>query len=173
MNTVKLAIAAAVALFAVSGTSHAGTDTANLGVSATVSNNCAISATAALAFGSYDPAVAHASTGSDLDGTGTISVTCTSGASVDITLGQGGNADTGSTDAAPARRMTDGGTSFLAYTLFQDSGRATAWANDAAGAKGTIGTGAAESHTVYGRVAKGQNVPAGSYSDTVVATVTF
>jgi spore coat protein U-like protein len=28
-------------------------------------------------------------------------------------------------------------------------------------------------YTVYGRVAAGANVPAGSYSDTVVATVNF
>jgi spore coat protein U-like protein len=32
---------------------------------------------------------------------------------------------------------------------------------------------AASSLTVYGRVAAGQDVPAGSYSDTVIATITF
>src|SRR5512143_902396 len=54
----------------------AATATANLGVSATVTNNCTISTTA-LAFGSYDPVVANAST--NLDGTGAVSVACTKG----------------------------------------------------------------------------------------------
>jgi hypothetical protein len=45
---------------------HAGTQTANLPVTATVAANCAIS-TAAVAFGAYDPAVANAAT--DLLGT--------------------------------------------------------------------------------------------------------
>lgn len=35
------------------------------------------------------------------------------------------------------------------------------------------GTGTATSINVYGRVTAGQNVPSGSYSDTVVATITF
>ncbi|MFM6073490.1 MAG: spore coat protein U domain-containing protein, partial [Dolichospermum sp.] len=35
------------------------------------------------------------------------------------------------------------------------------------------GTGNASNITVYGRIGRGQNVPAGSYTDTVVATVTF
>ena len=47
--------------FAFSGSSYAATDTANLDVSATVSANCTIS-TAAVAFGTYDPVVTHAST---------------------------------------------------------------------------------------------------------------
>lgn len=161
----------AISLATTATAASAATDTANLGVSATVSASCAISTTAALDFGAYDPAVANAS--ADLDGSGTISVTCTSGAPVAITLGQGANADTGSTDAAPARRMGDGGTNYLSYTLYSDSGRSTIWGNDATVDIETTGTGTAEAHTVYGRVAGGQNVPAGSYSDTVVATVTF
>ena len=35
------------------------------------------------------------------------------------------------------------------------------------------GTGAAQILSVYGRIGAGQNVPAASYSDTVVVTVTF
>lgn len=105
MNTFhKLALVSAIALGATafSGTSQAGTDTANLGVSATVVNSCDISATGAVAFGDYDPAVVNAS--ADLDNTGTISVTCTSGAAVTITLDQGANPNTGSTATAPDRR---------------------------------------------------------------------
>ena len=71
------AVAAVAFVFAAfSAPASAATATANLGVTATVTNNCTIS-TAALAFGSYDPVVANAST--NLDGSGTVSVACTKG----------------------------------------------------------------------------------------------
>jgi spore coat protein U-like protein len=140
-----------------------------LSATSTVVNNCTIS-TSALASGNYDPVSANASTA--LDGTGTVTVTCTKDATTKITLGQGSNANTGSTDAAPLRRMTDG-TNFLSYSLYSDSGRTTVWGNTPATGVDHTGTGTATNITVYGRVSAGQNVPAGSYSDTVLATVTF
>jgi spore coat protein U-like protein len=144
----------------------AATATANLGVSATVTNNCTIS-TAPLAFGSYDPVVAHAS--ANLDGSGTVSVACTKGATSTIGLGLGSNAS-GST-----RRMNDGSTNYLTYELYSDSGRTTVWGN-AGGSlynPGAAPSKVARDFTVYGRVASNQDVPAGSYNDTVVATVNF
>lgn len=147
----------------------AATATDNLSVTATVVNNCTIS-TAAVAFGNYDPIVANAATA--LDNTGTVTVTCTNGASTTVTLGQGANADVGSTDAIPLRRMTDT-TNFLAYFLYSDAARTVVWGNTALTGVAHTGTGAATALTVYGRVTAGQNVPAGSYSDTVVATITF
>jgi spore coat protein U-like protein len=147
----------------------AGTATSNLSVTATVSNNCT-SATVAMAFGAYDPVSAHAS--SDLDGTGTVTVTCTKNASTTITLGQGSNADTGSTDAAPLRRLKVG-SNYLSYGLYSDSGRSTVWGNTSGTGKAHTGTGTATDMTVYGRIPWGQNVPTGSYTDTVVATVNF
>jgi spore coat protein U-like protein len=142
----------------------AATATANLGVSATVTNNCTIS-TQALAFGSYDPVAAHAS--ANLDGTGEVVVACTKGATATIGLGLGSNAS-GST-----RRMV-AGTNFLTYELYNEPTRTTVW--DAGG--GLLSTGAAPSKaartfTVYGRVTSNQDVEAGNYSDTVVATVNF
>lgn len=164
----KLTLASTVALAAGWGSlAHAATDT--LAVSADVVANCAIT-TAAMAFGNYDPVVTNASTA--LDGTGTVTVTCTTGSAAAITLGQGANAATGSTDAAPARRLVNA-TNYLSYSLFSDTGRAAVWGNDTTVDVATTGTGAADAHTVYGRVAAGQNQPAGAYADTVVATVTF
>jgi spore coat protein U-like protein len=148
----------------------AATQTANLPVTATVSANCAIS-TAAVAFGAYDPAVVNASAA--LDGQGSVLVTCTSGASTTVTLGQGSNADTGSTAAVPLRRMKDGGTNFLGYFLYSDTGRTTVWGDTGGTGLPHTGTGSQATLTVYGRVTGGQNVPTGNYSDTVVATVTF
>lgn len=149
---------------------QAGTDTANLSVTASVSANCTIS-TAAVAFGAYDPVSANAA--SALNGTGTVTVTCTTGSGATITLGQGSNADAGSSAAVPLRRMADSGSDFLSYFLYQDSGRTTVWGNTEGTGVDHEGDGTATGITVYGRIPAGQNVPADSYSNTVVATVTF
>ena len=151
------------------GFANAATQTANLDVSATVSANCSIT-TAAVAFGTYDPVITNATTA--LDSTGTITTTCTNGASVTILLGQGSNANTGSTDAAPERRMLSGA-NYLNYQLYSDTSRTVVWGNDTTTDVAETGTGSAVNTTVYGSVPAGQNVPAGTYSDTVVATVSF
>ena len=160
------AIAATTAMVAaMAPRASAATATANLTVSATVTNNCTVT-TNALAFGSYDPVVANAA--ATLDGTGAVSVACTRGATATVGLGGGSNAS-GST-----RRLGDGSGNYLAYELYSDSGRSAVWN---AGA-GTLSLSAAPSRaardfTVYGRVAGNQDVPAGTYGDTVVATVNF
>ena len=72
------------------------------------------------------------------------------------------------------RRMA-GGTDFLSYELYQDSSRSTVWGSGVAAGE-TIVTApskAARTFTVYGRVPAGQDVAAGSYNDTVVATINF
>jgi spore coat protein U-like protein len=144
----------------------AATATSNMSVTASVSGICTISA-GTLAFGAYNPVSA-----APVDGTATVTVACTSGLSAAITLGQGANADTGSSDAAPLRRMTDDGTNFLSYSLFQDDGRTVIWGNNTATDVEIVGTGVG--FTVFGRITAGQtDVPVGNYSDTVVATVTF
>jgi spore coat protein U-like protein len=151
------------------GSISAATDTANVEVTATVTANCTITSTG-LAFGSYDPVTANVA--SDLDATGTLTVTCTNGSTGEISLGQGSNADTGSTDAAPVRRMVSG-LNFLSYALYQDAGRTTVWGNTTDTDVAHSGDGTATDVTIHGRVASAQNVPTGSYADTVVATVTF
>src|SRR6266849_6295257 len=87
---------------------------ASLGVTASVANNCTIS-TLPLAFGSYDPVVANASTA--LDGTGTVTIACTKGATTTIGLGLGSNA------SCSATRLTDGSGNYLTYEAYQDSPR--------------------------------------------------
>lgn len=143
----------------------AASATADLAVSATVTRNCTIS-TAALAFGSYDPVVANAA--NNLDGTGRVTVACTKGATATIGLGNGSSSD-GST-----RRMSDGAGNALDYQLYQDSGHSVVW-NTAAGVLSATAAPSktARDFTVYGRIAANQDVPAGSYGDTVVATVNF
>jgi spore coat protein U-like protein len=156
----------AIAVAALGSTkATAATATASLSVTATVSNNCTIS-TVAVAFGNYDPVGANAST--NLDGTGTVVVACTKGATATVALGNGNNA------SGSVRRMSDGASNFLSYELYNEATRTTVW-NSGAGllATGAAPSKAARNFTVYGRVASDQDVPAGNYSDTVVATVNF
>jgi spore coat protein U-like protein len=155
--------------FVFSSPASAATATANLNVTATVSASCSIS-TGALAFGSYDPVGANSATA--LDASGSVIVTCTNGAATTVTLGQGSNANTGSSDAAPLRRMQSAG-NFLSYALYQDAAHTSVWGNTAGTGVGHTGSGTATTVPVYGRIAAGQNVASGSYADTVVATITF
>lgn len=162
-----LAGATALVLGGMSGT-QAATD--DLEVTATVTANCTITADP-LDLGTYDGVGANASTPL-ATGDSDITVLCTSGASATVTLGQGLNAGGGSTDADPNRRLTDG-SNFLSYGLFTDNGRSDEWGNTAGTGVAHTGTGSAATLTVYGSIPAGQTVPAGSYADTVVATITL
>jgi spore coat protein U-like protein len=164
----RTTILSAIALLALTGVASANTATSNMSVTATVTSDCTISA-GALAFGNYGLAQVN---GADLDSTATLTVQCTDGATPTITLGQGQNANTGSTDAAPLRRLKNG-SNYLNYALFSDTNRSVTWGNTAGTGAGYTGTGASTSVTVFGRVPASQNVLVGSYSDTVVATITF
>lgn len=153
-----------------SNAAFAGSATSSMSLSASVSDNCTISA-GALSFGAYDPSVANAS--SPLDGSASISVLCTLGAAASVELGQGSNADAGSSDAAPLRRLADGSGNFLSYALDQDASHMVLWGNTSGTGSAQTGTGASESITVYGRIAAAQNVPSGSFTDSVLATINF
>lgn len=169
LNSIRLktAIAAGVgtaaALFATPAA--AGSQNANLGVSATVNAKCTISTTA-LAFGNIDTLSASAVTG-----TGGVAIACTNGSTWTATADVG--AGTGATFAS--RRMTSGANT-LAYSLFTDAGRTTVW-GDGTNSSGVItstGTGSTQNVTIYGQIPGSQTgVPAGSYSDTVAVTVTY
>ena len=159
-------VVAGFAAVAWSPLANAATATANFAVGAAVPAKCTIT-TAGITFGDYDPVVANAS--ANLDGSGTVSIACTKGSTASIGLNLGANAS-GST-----RQMTDGSTGYLTYELFSDASRSTVWGN-AAGSWVTpvaAPSKAARAFTVYGRIAANQDVPAGSYTDTVVATVNF
>ncbi|HEY6844338.1 MAG TPA: spore coat U domain-containing protein [Thermoanaerobaculia bacterium] len=162
----KRAILSLAILTLISIPAFAGQATANLNVSASVSAVCTIS-TAAVAFGAYDPVVTNAAAA--LNGTGTVTVACTKGASATIDLGNGGNLLAGS------RRMTSG-PDFLNYALYKDAARTQVWGTGlAGGATLTYNSAskAATNLTVYGTVPGGQDVTVGSYSDVVVATINY
>jgi spore coat protein U-like protein len=120
-----------------------------------------------VAFGAYDPVVANAS--NNLDATGTVTVACTKGAPATIGLGLGSNA------SGATRRMSAGGSDFLTYELYQNAPRTTVWGNSGGGllSTGAAPSKAARNFTVFGRVPSNQDIAAGNYTDTVVATVNF
>lgn len=156
------------------GTALAATyDTGTLNVSATVTAHCTVTTTD-LAFGTYDPL----GTTALQNAAGKITTICTNGSTPIIALGQGLNPTGASTDAAPARQMTDGAATphMLAYNLYTDSTYGTVWGNTAAtGVTQTTasdGTTAVDT-TVYGQIDKGNNVPVGNYSDSVTVTISF
>ena len=153
------------ALLCLPAPAHAATVSGTLNLSATVTANCTVS-TSALAFGNVDTI-----SGSDFDGTGGISVTCTNGTGWSAAAGVGA----GSGASFAGRNMTSGA-NLLGYNLYTSSAYSTVW-GDGTGSTGLLsgtGTGSVQAVTVYGRVGSGQTgVPAGSYADTVAVTVTY
>ena len=173
MSARLLTVAGATALVlgGISG-AQALTAQANLNVQATVAANCTISTTA-VDFGAYDPIVANLTTDLTAPAGGKVTLLCTNGASATVTLGQGSNADTGSTAANPTRRLKHGTTDYLSYTLYSDAGLTTEWGDTAPTGVAHTGTGATANLPVYGVVPQAQNQPVGVYTDVVLATVTF
>lgn len=175
-KTNKLALAIAAMVMAGSAMAATTTDTANLTVSATVENACAISA-GALAFGTMKLGVNAGAgtlgTQSDKNGDtgGSISVVCTTGASATITAGMGLNG------GGTARVMKSAANDLLAYELYTDSGRGTVLGTPSSGTGiSYTGTGSATTTTdIFGRIL-GANIaaaPAGTYADTVAMVITY
>jgi spore coat protein U-like protein len=106
---------------------------------------------------------------SSTDATGSIFVVCTSGAPYTIALDGG---LTAATD--PTQRKMSQGAEQITYGLYQNSGRTLPWGDSSAGyAASGSGSGLSQTLTVYGR-APAQNTPsAGTYSDTVVVTLSY
>ena len=165
-KALRLGAVAAIALCAAASPAYADDTTSTLGVSATVTANCAVT-TSPIAFGNID-----VTTSANVDGTGGISVTCTNGTAWTATA----DAGTGSGATLAVRKLTSG-SDLLNYALYTDSGHTTAWGDGVGGTTATItdtGTGTTQSKTIYGRVPTGQTgAPAGSYSDSVTVTVTY
>jgi spore coat protein U-like protein len=121
--------------------------------------DCTVS-TSGVVFGAYDTLSPLA-----LDGAGTISVSCNPAAPYSIALSPGGG-------SYALRRMVSGSDQ-LEYNLFTDSTRTMVWGDGSGGTTAVSGNADSASHTVYGRIPGGQNVRAGSYSDSLVVTLTF
>lgn len=172
-------LSVAAALLAAGETGFAASAPANIAVSATVSQGCSISTTAALAFGAYDPIGTNATAA--LNATGQVSVACSKGAT-GLTIGM----DNGTHVVGEQRHMQGTvATDILQYNLFQPP---TNVAGEACSFPGTIawtasGAGllplttapskVARLYNVCGTIPGGQDSTTGTYTDTVVATLNF
>jgi spore coat protein U-like protein len=138
-------------------TSSKAADDVTITVSAEVIEACSIDGAPLLAFGNYDP------TAGDLPGTANFSVTCTNSTGYTVTFDSGRNATGGSfAMAGPVAGEV------LLYSLTV--------AGTAVAPGGTItgtGTGEAVDVDVAGLITGGQYVTAGTYGDTVVATISL
>jgi spore coat protein U-like protein len=174
----KLAAVAVIAGAAATSALAGSPATTSFQVTASVINDCVINSTP-IAFGNYDPTGTGA-----VQAQGSVTAKCTKGDSVSVALGQGANQAAASTAAVPVRQMVSSG-SLLPYHIYiaAPTGTGSTLTGTEWGT-GTLGTneplaqvsasvGTALTFTTYGAILPGVDVPAGSYLDTVVATVTF
>jgi spore coat protein U-like protein len=142
-------------------------------VQANVVADCTISAAPIIEFGDYDPlATADKSSTS-----GSVTITCSKGASVTIGLTGGDNFDSG------YNRMKGPTGEFLRYLLFQPSG-SPQWSDSVSATGVPGGTGSVLSvigggttpnppYGIVGTLPQGQDVSIGAYTDTIYAFVNF
>jgi spore coat protein U-like protein len=132
---------------------------ASVTITATNSSTCTVSGTS-LSFGSIS------ALSSNVDAQTAISLTCSNKTAWTLSLDGGQNGGT----SATSRKMVNGANS-VTYGLFSDAARSQGLYGSS-NVTGT-GTGAAQSVTVYGRVAPQTTPPAATYTDTVVMSVSY
>jgi spore coat protein U-like protein len=113
---------------------------------------------------------------SNVDAAATLIVQCTNTTPYSIGLNSGTNA------SGSQRRMLNGASNYISYNLYTDAARSASWnttisASNCTNGGGTCvlgtGTGSNQSVTVYGRVPPQVAPRVGTYSDTVIVTITF
>lgn len=185
-----LALAAALALGTPLG-AVAATETGHFNVTIKIASSCQVDTgsgqTGAITSDSYTASGAdldfgsHASTETDdvdavgnAGATGGIQVICTNGQEYDIGL-LPSNSNTSGVGSMAALGLNGANTDTVAYSMFQDAGRATAWGNViGTNTLHATGTGAAQQYPVYGRVFGTElNKKADRYADRVTVTVTY
>lgn len=138
---------------------YADTATSTFNVTANIPTSCSVTSGGDLAFGDY--------TGTQIDSTTTVSVTCTSGGAYTVGLNDGQHF------SSPNRRMLHGTVDFLNYELYKEDARTNRWGNSGDDLVSGTGSGSAQSLTVYGRLPGSQSLIAGAYTDTITVTVTY
>ena len=155
----KLLIAATVSGLFFAGAAQAGSTTASMPVSATVSGTCKITtAPTTLAFGTIDPSIVAAA----VTTTATFAYKCTTGL-VPLSMANDAGAN-----ASGAQARLKSGTNFMNYSV------AFAAATLAAGTgfgSGSTATTITENGTIA--LADAQSAAAGVYADTVTFTLSF
>ena len=127
--------------------------------------SCTISANS-VSFGTY-----NVFDGTALDSTGTITYSCNNAASnITISLSKGAS-------STYSNRVMTKGSEQLGYNLYLNAARTTIWGDGTSGTsvytRANPPNNSNVNVTVYGRVVAGQDVSAGSFADTISATINF
>lgn len=165
----------ATALLA-AGSQALAADTTTFDVKIVILKACTITAAAAtdVDFGS----VAYDST-ANADAQGSVTARCTPLTPYNIALNAGANAATANDVNTRRMKNTNAAVTtnnFVAYQLYQNSARSTVWGSTVGtNTLSASGTGANQVYPVYGRVANPStnNAAAGSYLDTITATIIY
>jgi len=139
-----------------------------------VPSMCQLNSTSTVDFGNINDI---STTKRDYTAQGAVNSTCNYGTPYSIYLGDGNNRISGG-----FRRMINGNNEYIPYQLYKDSNYSMVWdatggvtnVGGAGGVSGT-GTGSAQTTPVYGKIPQGTSIAStpGSYSDSVVVTVTY
>lgn len=129
-------------------------------ITAYVQTSCQVTA-APLDFGTTGLLDAAVSSSSSL------SITCPNTTSYSVALSPG------SAGAGPTARTMKKGSEAITYGLYRDSNMSQPWGDTVGTTLGNTGTGSAQSIPVYGRVPVQDTPSSGTYTDTVVVTVTY
>jgi spore coat protein U-like protein len=140
------------------------TKTANLQVTAEVVANCNMTANN-IAFGPYDPVVANKS--AHLERIDIVSMQCTPGTAVRMELDNGQHASGGQ------RAMTGPPNGRLSYEIYRSNNHNVRFGTGADAQDKVAGSNGRLGFWMYSRLPAGQNMPVGSYSDTVLVTITY
>ncbi len=105
------------------------------------------------------------------DATSTITVNCTRGIDYTLGLSNGSGGGTGPT----SRRMTNPGTaSFVTYGIYRNAGRSQPWGNTpGTDTESRRANGNAQNFTAYGRIPVQAEARSFTYTDTIIATITY
>jgi spore coat protein U-like protein len=156
-----LAAAATTAMAAASESALANSDSDILTVRVTVQEACSITGST-IDFGTYSAGQQAA-----LDAQGAISYSNCGAGTLNISL------DGGTAGNVANRAMSSGNSGSLSYQLYRNSARNQVWGSGADAQQVVLLVPDSGSVPVYGRIPGGQNVPSGTYTDTVNVTLTF
>lgn len=139
----------------------AATETDVLTVQVTVQEACSIAGTT-IDFGTYTGGQAAV-----LDAQGAITYSSCAAGTLTIAL------DGGSAGNVAGRQMGNGNGGNINYQLYRNSTRSQVWGSEGDAQQIVLLEAGSGSVPVYGRIAAGQVVGAGTYTDTVNVTMTF
>jgi spore coat protein U-like protein len=132
-------------------------------VTGQAAGRCTVRSATGVAFGTYDPIGANATL--PRDAAGQLGYRCRRAGPL-ISLSAGG------AGAFLPRRLRQGAQT-LGYNLYRNAARTEVWGDGTPGTFTVLGQRGTRTLAIYGRIFPGQPAAAGSYADTVVATLDF